>query len=55
MTETEFINREIDTWGEAYITDLLDKGYRTVETTEGWRWFLSAVPVQHRVLQTLAT
>lgn len=42
-TETQFINREIDTWGESYITDLLNKGYVAVFTTAGWKWQMPVV------------
>jgi hypothetical protein len=41
MTETEFINHEVDTWGWDYIENLLSGGYSPVLTDKGWYWLLT--------------
>ena len=46
MTLSDFINREIATWGEDYIFSLLDRGYEAVELHDGmghtkWTWRLT--------------
>lgn len=42
MTRDQFIQREIATWGEDYIFDLIDRGYEVVQLTNGtqvkWCW-----------------
>lgn len=43
MTLNDFINREIATWGEDVIFDLLDRGFEAVELHDGmghtkWTW-----------------
>ena len=49
MTREQFMAKEIATWGEDYIFDLLDRGYVVVEVTTGthskWTWLL-AQPAQ---------
>jgi len=47
MTNEEFINREVATWGEDYIFDLLDKGFTPTlllsHTGEvKWTWRLTS-------------
>jgi len=49
MTEDQFIQHEIATWGEDYIYDLLDRGYTPVRVfnQEGaikWTWILPIKP-----------
>lgn len=41
MTETEFLRREIATWGEDYVDSLFDRGYTPTLFADGkWRWLL---------------
>jgi hypothetical protein len=44
MTREEFIAKEIATWGEDHIFDLIDRGYVVVELTNGsqtkWTWMV---------------
>jgi hypothetical protein len=44
MTREEFINREVATWGEDYIFDLIDRGYEVIQLRNGtqvkWTWVL---------------
>lgn len=46
----QFLDHEISVWGEDYIFDLIDRGYRAVETTAGCRWLAPALvpPGAHR-------
>jgi len=46
MTKQQFITKEIATWGQDYIFDLIDRGYDAVELhdTQGrmkWSWVLT--------------
>ena len=46
MTKDQFINREVTTWGEDYIFDLLDRGYEAIELIDQtgqtrWSWRLT--------------
>jgi len=34
MTKQEFIDKEIATWGQDYIFDLIDRGYEVVELVD---------------------
>lgn len=47
LTEDEFLNREIQTWGFDHIETLLASGYEPKLTDHGWTWIL---PVSNRVL-----
>ena len=48
MTREQFIAKEVATWGEDYIFDLLDRGYEVVELHMGtqlkWTWLLTHAP-----------
>ena len=45
MTREQFIAKEVATWGEDYIFDLLDRGYEVIELRMGthvkWTWLLT--------------
>ena len=45
MNEHQFIEREIDLWGEDAVFDLIDKGFRPVLTNKGWRWIHDVSPL----------
>ena len=60
MTKQEFIDREVTTWGEDYIFDLIDRGYEAVEmvidgTTKWWWKLQSPRLTQTSVCATLPT
>ena len=40
MNVYQFIEREIDRWGEDDVFALIDKGFYPVLTTKGWRWIM---------------
>ena len=41
MTKQEFINKEMNVWGENYVFDLIDRGYEPVElvVNDKLRWW----------------
>lgn len=44
ITKDEFIAKEVATWGEDYIFDLIDRGYEAVELVDEmggtkWSWY----------------
>lgn len=45
MTHEQFISKEIATWGEDHVFELLDAGYMAIELTNGthtkWTWALT--------------
>lgn len=49
-TETEFIKKEIATWTEDYVYDLLDRGYKPILLVDHngvykWSWILTSALV----------
>lgn len=38
MTESEFIAKEVATWGQDYVYDLMDKGYVPTYVAELDKW-----------------
>lgn len=38
MTETQWVNSQLDLWGFDYIEALLNDGYNPVYTDRGWKW-----------------
>jgi len=59
MTQDEFIDREIATWGQDYIFDLIDRGYEAVRLIDGtgqmrWSWRLTQ-PQKYAMLESAAS
>ena len=55
MTESEYLEDFVETYGEAYLEQLIADGYTLIRTSRGWRWILASdVPVAPLVSSLVA-